>query len=462
MNTISPMAALKPAPRATIRINKQMLRLSSYFCLLALDCASIVIGFVCGAQVRGDAWMGADGLQVGVVLLPLYILMALKSKAYSMVALRSAAEGIRRSLSALATTFVMVILFVFFGKVGDDLSRLALAVTGGSAAVSIIVARYCFTRFFAIGGVESLVEEVLVLDGVSLPAPATGRVLDLAAFGVLPKLLDPIAMALLSEQFLGADRVIVACPAERRHDWSILLKSMNIIGEIIVSQSDEVGAVGVSRFAGHETVVVARGPLDISSRAKKRAVDLIFAGAAIIFFAPLLIAVAVAIKLDSPGPVFFRQPRVGRDSRLFNIIKFRSMRVEQCDANGNRSTAQDDDRITRVGRFIRKTSIDELPQLFNVLWGDMSLVGPRPHALGSLAGDKLFWEVNERYWMRHAIKPGITGLAQIRGFRGATDYQEDLQKRLQADLEYVNGWRLWRDVVIAFATLKVIVHPKAY
>src|SRR3546814_15839125 len=139
-----------------------------------------------------------------------------------------------------------------------------------------------------------------------------------------------------------------------------------------------------------------------------------------------MLAVAIAIKLESRGSVFFRQERLGRGNRLFLVYKFRSMRVEKCDENGDRSTARDDDRITRVGQFIRRTSIDELPQLWNVLRGEMSLVGPRPHALGSRAGGALFWDVARRYWYRHATKPGLTGFAQVRGCRGATDQPSEI------------------------------------
>ena len=110
----------------------------------------------------------------------------------------------------------------------------------------------------------------------------------------------------------------------------------------------------------------------------------------------------------------------------------------------------------------RKSSIDELPQLFYVLKGDMSLVGPRPHAIGSLAGNKLFWEIDERYWHRHSLRPGLTGLAQIRGFRGATDLESDLTGRLQADLEYLAGWTIWRDIAILFATVRVLFHDRAF
>ena len=144
------------------------------------------------------------------------------------------------------------------------------------------------------------------------------------------------------------------------------------------------------------------------------------------------------------------------------MYKFRSMATGRADQDGHRSTARGDERITRVGKFIRRTSIDELPQLFNVLRGEMAIVGPRPHALGSQAGAKLFWEVDERYWERHALKPGLTGLAQIRGFRGATANEGDLTDRLEADLEYLDGWSLARDIQIVFSTLGVLVHDRAF
>ncbi len=156
------------------------------------------------------------------------------------------------------------------------------------------------------------------------------------------------------------------------------------------------------------------------------------------------------------------QRRLGRGNRFFNMYKFRSMRKAEADRDGNRSTGREDDRVTRVGRIIRRTSIDELPQLVNVLLGDMSLVGPRPHAIGSQAGNKLFWEVDERYWQRHSLKPGMSGLAQIRGLRGATEHESDLASRLQADLEYLEGWTIWRDVRIVLLTLRVLVHREAY
>jgi lipopolysaccharide/colanic/teichoic acid biosynthesis glycosyltransferase len=178
--------------------------------------------------------------------------------------------------------------------------------------------------------------------------------------------------------------------------------------------------------------------------------------------APLMLLIAAAIRLESEGPILFRQGRMGRGNRMFTMLKFRTMRVDAADSDGTRSVCKSDDRLTRVGRFLRRTSLDELPQLINVLKGEMSIVGPRPHALGTRAGDKLLWTLDDRYWDRHAIKPGLTGLAQVRGLRGATDTTRALTDRLQADLDYIDGWHIGRDLAIIARTVGVLIHPNAF
>jgi lipopolysaccharide/colanic/teichoic acid biosynthesis glycosyltransferase len=174
-----------------------------------------------------------------------------------------------------------------------------------------------------------------------------------------------------------------------------------------------------------------------------------------------LLFVALMIRLDG-GPAFFRQTRVGRSNRQFTILKFRSMHVANSDERGARSASPGDERITRLGRFIRMTSIDELPQLINVLKGEMSIVGPRPHALGSTAENLLFWDIDDHYWHRHTMKPGLTGLAQVRGYRGPTVSKQDLLNRLKSDLEYMRSWSIWADFVIMIRTADVLLHPNAY
>jgi lipopolysaccharide/colanic/teichoic acid biosynthesis glycosyltransferase len=162
---------------------------------------------------------------------------------------------------------------------------------------------------------------------------------------------------------------------------------------------------------------------------------------------------AVAIKLDSRGPVLFRQKRYGFNNELIEVFKFRSMYTDQSDALADKLVTRGDPRVTRVGRFIRKTSIDELPQLLNVVFkGNLSLVGPRPHAVHAKAEDRLYDEAVDGYFARHRVKPGITGWAQIHGWRGETDNQEKIQRRVEHDLFYIENWSVLLDLYILATT----------
>jgi Undecaprenyl-phosphate glucose phosphotransferase len=185
---------------------------------------------------------------------------------------------------------------------------------------------------------------------------------------------------------------------------------------------------------------------------KKWWFDKIAASLALILFAPLMAVIALLIKLDSKGPVLFRQRRQGFNNELIEIYKFRSMYVDHADLDASRLVTKDDPRVTRVGRFLRKTSLDELPQFFNVLKGDLSLVGPRPHALKAKAEDKLYYDVVDGYFARHRVKPGVTGWAQISGWRGETDTEEKIQRRVEHDLYYIETWSVTFDLYICLMT----------
>ncbi len=181
--------------------------------------------------------------------------------------------------------------------------------------------------------------------------------------------------------------------------------------------------------------------------------DKIVGTLALICLSPLMLLVALAIKLDSKGPVFFKQRRYGFNNELIEIYKFRSLYTEHTDPNASRLVTKNDSRITRVGRFIRKTSIDELPQLLNVvLIGNLSLVGPRPHAVNAKAAEHLYDEAVDGYFARHRVKPGITGWAQIHGWRGETDSKEKIQRRVEHDLYYIENWSLLLDISILLKT----------
>ena len=185
---------------------------------------------------------------------------------------------------------------------------------------------------------------------------------------------------------------------------------------------------------------------------------------ALLLAAPVMVLVAIMIKLDSRGPVLFKQKRYGFNNELIEVYKFRSMYVNQADATAAKLVTKDDPRVTRVGRFIRKTSLDELPQLFNVVFkGNLSLVGPRPHAVHAKAEDRLYDEAVDGYFARHRVKPGITGWAQINGWRGETDTHEKIQRRVEHDLHYIENWSVLFDLYILTKTpLALLKTENAY
>ncbi|MBW3616160.1 MAG: exopolysaccharide biosynthesis polyprenyl glycosylphosphotransferase [Proteobacteria bacterium] len=193
----------------------------------------------------------------------------------------------------------------------------------------------------------------------------------------------------------------------------------------------------------------------------KRVQDVVLAVIGLLLTAPLFAAVALAVRLDSPGPILFRQKRHGFNNEVITVWKFRSMRVEASDANARRQVTKDDDRVTRVGRFIRKTSLDELPQIFNVLRGEMSVVGPRPHAIGMMTGEAEASKLVAHYAHRHRIKPGITGWAQIHGSRGPVHTSEEVAARVALDVEYIERRSLWLDLYIVLVTVPRLLGDKA-
>ncbi|WP_319495959.1 undecaprenyl-phosphate glucose phosphotransferase [uncultured Cohaesibacter sp.] len=200
------------------------------------------------------------------------------------------------------------------------------------------------------------------------------------------------------------------------------------------------------------TVPVFAKPIANWGGLLKRVFDIFVASLSIILFSPILIGTAIAIKLDSDGPIIFRQKRLGFNNEEVMIFKFRSLYHNQSDQTAKKSVTKNDSRVTRVGRIIRKTSIDELPQLFNVLLGTLSLVGPRPHVVAQQTNNRLFEEVADGYMARHKVKPGITGWAQIHGWRGEIDDDEKLKQRVQHDIYYIENWSLALDLYILIAT----------
>lgn len=211
---------------------------------------------------------------------------------------------------------------------------------------------------------------------------------------------------------------------------------------------DEDGASGGNTFK-----LVLRRPLGSAGLTLKGLEDFCLGAALTLFFAPLMGFIALAIWLDSPGPIFFKQKRHGYRHREIDVFKFRTMRTDRLDYGCAQQTRRDDPRITRVGQFLRKSSLDELPQLLNVIRGEMSLVGPRPHAVTMRTAQKLSHEIVPHYASRHCVKPGITGWAQVNGYRGAMDVEEDLVNRVKYDMEYIAKWSVIFDFYILVKTI---------
>lgn len=432
---------------------------------LALVIADVVL-ILCAFGNVGNAYLDFFGFTHGArqaqLLIPLYLTLALYQRAYSVHALADCRFAISHALIALALAGTLLIFVTFYTKSTQSFSRVVFTAGIAASAVLIAASRLLLARRLHRKWGPSVVNLLHIeAGGPSVPIRDSIRI-DAVEHGLVPDVDDPNALDRIGRTLLNMDRVIVSCPYEDRGAWAYVLRGAGVRGEIMTERLNELQPIGLSVEDGWRALVVSVGPLGMRQRVMKRAFDTVLSFTGLILLSPLMLAAALAVLIEDGRPVFFVQRRLGRGNRFFAMYKFRSMRREGTDNEGSRSASRDDDRLTSVGRFIRRTSIDELPQLLNVLKGEMSLVGPRPHAIGSQAGDKLFWQVDDAYWIRHSLKPGVTGLAQIRGYRGATDLERDLQDRLDADLEYIRAWSIWGDAAIVLRTLGVLVHRRAY
>ena len=252
---------------------------------------------------------------------------------------------------------------------------------------------------------------------------------------------------------LAAEARVRALLHELRHSTANIRMIPDLFGLRLVNYS-------VSDLAGMTVLNLTASPMTGANRLIKAIEDRVLALAMLVLLAPLLAAIALAIRATMGPPVLFSQVRCGWDGRPIRVYKFRSMCPDADDGGVIRQARPDDPRVTPVGRFLRRTSLDELPQLWNVLRGDMSIVGPRPHALEH---DEFYKEEIDDYMKRHKVKPGITGWAQVNGFRGETRTIDDMRERVDHDLFYIENWSLWFDIRILLLTaVRVFRDPKAY
>jgi len=260
------------------------------------------------------------------------------------------------------------------------------------------------------------------------------------------------------------DQVLISVPnlpSKRLHDIVDGLSAVSVDVSLIPSEAIELAPDYRVHLLGSLPVLnLWQRPFRDINQFVKRGEDLIVGSIGLVLLSPVMGIAALLIRLTSPGPIIFVQPRVGFNNEVINVFKFRTMYADQTDIGARATTTRDDPRVTPVGRVLRKLSIDELPQLFNVLRGDMSLVGPRPHALEMRVGDHYYQDAVRGYAGRHRVRPGITGLAQVRGLRGEIRTIDRAKKRVELDKQYIDSWSLWLDFGILVATFRAVLFDR--
>ena len=383
-----------------------------------------------------------------------------------------------RTVATCALAFGIILLLGFGLNILGSVSRVWLL----TWAVTVF-AWTGFTRLVWRGYLHhqlrqgSCFERVVVLAGSPQAARRlTERVeresdghLRVAAAAALPATFDAAALDWIEDVVRNGvvDRVVIGHFSDAMAQTNALLARLTRLAIDVTLLPDLEGLqaplLHVDRIGMLPAIELDFRPLTPVQTYLKRAEDLLLAGALTIFLLPVLLLIALAIKLDSSGSVLFSQERAGFNGRTFKVWKFRTMYAHDRDDHAVRQTSRGDSRVTRVGRFLRRTSLDELPQLFNVLTGDMSIVGPRPHALGMKTVGLLLHEAIEEYTARHRLKPGITGWAQVNGSRGEIDTLEKLQRRVALDCHYIENWSLGFDLwIIARTATLVLFDPNAY
>jgi Undecaprenyl-phosphate glucose phosphotransferase len=446
------------------------------YILSAVDAFLIVLSSVAGGIVYHTAVLHSaldlePQLAVGVLASMFYVLRMNRSGLYDLSETATSSVEIREILICWFTTALLLALVAFLLKVGGTFSRVTFVIFCFSTPIILLVSRKFAKVLLAesisngfIGRRDAVLigefNEIMAFRPRDLLAVCGAT--EVKRFA-LSQLDDPKARAsadvsvinLLTDFVRRHDcrEILLALPwndSERIELIRDRIKVLPVAARLlpdkrIRSLTTVTGPTGNRGFS----IEVQRAPLSGTQRLLKRVVDIVVSALALLFFLPLMLVTASAIKLESPGPVIFRQTRRGFNGREFVIYKFRTMMVQENGPTIIQAT-RSDPRVTGLGRLLRSSSIDELPQLVNVLKGDMSLVGPRPHAL---AHDNYFETVLSDYAFRHHVKPGITGWAQCNGARGATPSVEHISERVKLDLWYINNWSIWLDVQILFKTM---------
>ena len=459
------------SPRVSPDVVTGFLRFAE-FTLLAVLGLLVAFAYVPHNDVASSysyliAAMGGSIIAIGLMeILGLY-----RAKALTQVVVR-----IPTAISAWTIALGLLVAAVFFFKAGDDISRVWIMSWYAAGIVGLVASRALLgvavdrwakqgrlnKRALVYGSGEDCAQLLRTLES----DPQT----DIRICGVFderddirsqestvgyPKLgdLDELVDIVRNTR---VDLVIIAMPLAAEKRVLALLEKLSVL-PVDIRLAGSASQLRLNpraySYIGNVAMIdLIDKPISEWGNVAKSAFDRLIGLLALMLLSPVMLGVAAAIRLDSKGPVLFRQKRYGFNNELIEVFKFRSMYTDMSDAKADKLVTKDDPRVTSIGRIIRKTSIDELPQLFNVLLGDLSLVGPRPHALHAKAADKLYDAAVSNYFARHKVKPGITGWAQINGWRGETDTEDKIRKRVEHDLYYIENWSLLFDLYILAKT----------
>jgi Undecaprenyl-phosphate glucose phosphotransferase len=440
--------------------------------LVLLVGTAVYIGYV--VPLEGFEWHYAGAIAAIAVLAMLAFQVA---DIYQVQAFRGYEKQYFRLASAWSVVFLLVIGASFFAKAGDQFSRIWLGVFYVAGLVVLVAFRRVLFLLVRRWTRQGRLDRRTVIVGADsngdalIKSVTAQRDSDVRIVGVFDDRGDDRApVGHPGHQKLGSVDDLVEFARRTRIDLVIFSLPISAEGRIL-QMLKKLWVLPVDiRLAAHSNKLrfrpraysyIGNVPvLDVFDKpitdwdvVTKWLFDKFVGALALLLLSPVMLMTALAIKLDSRGPVFFRQKRYGFNNELIEVYKFRSMHVDQCDATAMKLVQKGDPRVTRVGAFIRKTSLDELPQLINVVFkGNLSLVGPRPHAVHAKAADRLYDEAVDGYFARHRVKPGITGWAQINGWRGETDTHEKIQRRVEHDLYYIENWSVAFDLSILAQT----------
>jgi Undecaprenyl-phosphate glucose phosphotransferase len=442
------------------------------FALIAIVGMLVYFGYVWPGG--GPMWTYAAAI---TAIATLAVLAFQFADIYEVNAFRRPVNQMARLVAAWSIVFLIVTSATFFARIGEVYSRVWLTAFYGFGLLTLFGARVILYRFVRmwmregrltrraviVGGGEAGEELIAALRDQPDSDVRVVGVFDDRSDDRSPKTCGGLQKLGTVDELLEfarrtrLDLVLFSLPISAESRILQMLKKLWVL-PVDIRLSAHINKLrfrprAYSYIGSVPMIDVADRPITDWDYVMKWLFDKIVGGLALLLLSPLMLLIAIAIKVDSRGPVLFRQKRYGFNNDLIEIYKFRSMYVDQADATASQLVTKGDPRVTRVGRFIRKASLDELPQLFNVVFrGNLSLVGPRPHAIHAKAEARLYDEAVDGYFARHRVKPGVTGWAQINGWRGETDTQEKIQKRVEYDLYYIENWSLLFDLYIVFMT----------